>query len=180
MKWCFGAVLLAMVALVVYGTVQQDMRMGANDPQIQLAEDAATSLEAGMAPASVLSSAKIDIAASLAPYRMVFDDAGNPLASEAVLHGQTPAIPKGIFDYVRAYGEDRITWQPEPGVRSAVVIVHYGGAHPGFVLAGRSLREVEQRVDKLTFQVAAFFVVSELFFALGIMIFAWHRKKMQS
>ncbi len=34
-----------------------------------------------------------------------------------------------------------------PGVRNAVVVVRYGGEHPGFVLAGRSLREVEQRVS---------------------------------
>ena len=39
-------------------------------------------------------------------------------------------------------GEDRLTWQPEPGVRSATVVVHYQGAQAGFVMAGRSLREV--------------------------------------
>jgi len=58
-----------------------------------------------------------------------------------------------VFDYVRQHGEDRITWQPEPGVRSATVVTSYGGAHPGFVLAGRSLRLVEERVDQLGLMV---------------------------
>jgi hypothetical protein len=50
--------------------------------------------------------------------------------------------------------EDRITWQPAPGVRVAAVIVPYGGQQPGFVLAGRSLRLVEQREDALLRDVA--------------------------
>jgi hypothetical protein len=51
------------------------------------------------------------------------------------------------LDYVRTHGQDRVTWQPEPGVRIAAVVVRYQGAQPGFVLAGRSLREVEVRED---------------------------------
>jgi hypothetical protein len=59
----------------------------------------------------------------------------------------------GVFDYTRAHGQDRITWQPRSGVRSAAIVARYGGAHPGFVLAGRSLREVEAREDRLTLMV---------------------------
>ena len=29
----------------------------------------------------------------------------------------------GVFDTVRARGEDRVTWQPENGVRNATVVV---------------------------------------------------------
>jgi hypothetical protein len=47
---------------------------------------------------------------------------------------------------------DAITWQPEPGVRSAVVMVAY--AH-GYVLAGRSLEQVELRESSLVLIVAA-------------------------
>lgn len=93
---------------------------------------------------------EVDIARSLAPYLMVFDPNGNVQASNAVLHGQVPNLPKGVFDYTRQHGEDRISYQPEPGVRSAVVVVAVNGGRDGFVLAGRSLREVEKRVDQLT------------------------------
>jgi hypothetical protein len=53
-----------------------------------------------------------------------------------------------------------VTWQPEPSVRIASVVVAYGGAQPGFVLAGRSLRESEVRVDRLTSLLAAGWLAS--------------------
>ena len=70
-------------------------------------------------------------------------------------HGAVPPIPKGVLDYTHAHGKDRVTYVPEPGVRSATVVVAVSGGQGGFVLAGRSLREVEKRVDPLTQQVAA-------------------------
>ncbi len=92
---------------------------------------------------------KVDIAKSLAPYITVFDATGKTIASSAQLNGQIPTIPSGVFDYVRQHGEDRITWQPQPGVRSAVVVTQFQGPNSGFVLAGRSLREVEIREDDI-------------------------------
>jgi hypothetical protein len=83
------------------------------------------------------------MAKSLAPYLIVFDDSGRPLAAGAQLHGATPIPPSGVFNSARA-GEVRQTWEPENGVRAAMVVVRYSG---GFVLAARSLREVERRED---------------------------------
>ena len=34
-------------------------------------------------------------------------------------------------------------------MRSATIITHFAGPHPGFVLSGRSLTEVEKRIDLL-------------------------------
>jgi hypothetical protein len=143
------AVVITLFSGIVYTVQQQTLRMNANDPQIQIAEDAAAALTRGQAADAVVPSAKVDIAQSLAPYIVLFDDSGQAIASSGLLHDQYPALPTGVFDYVRNSGEDRITWQPEPGVRGATVVTRYGGAHPGFVLAGRSLRLVEERVDQL-------------------------------
>jgi hypothetical protein len=52
----------------------------------------------------------------------------------------------GIFDYVKKNGQDRVTWQPEPGMRLATVVVPY---EKGFVMAGRSLTEVEKRESQV-------------------------------
>ncbi len=143
------AVVITLLCGLLYVTVQQVLRIGANDPQIQMAEDAADALAAGQTPESVVPATKVNIAASLAPYVVVFDDSGNVLASSGLLNNQPPALPSGVLNYVRRYGQDRITWQPEPDVRSATVITRYGGTHTGFVMAGRSLREVENRIDNL-------------------------------
>jgi hypothetical protein len=143
--WLPVAVAVTGLAALVYGAVQQDMRQSANDPQVQLAEDAATQLDAGALPSSVVPSMTVDIGRSLAPFVMVFDATGSPVASSAQLHGRQPPFPTSVFDAAHE-GQDRVTWQPEPGVRSAVVVESW---HGGFVVAGRSLRLVEERADHI-------------------------------
>jgi hypothetical protein len=146
--WLPLAAVITLLSGLIYLAVQQSLRWGANDPQIQMAEDAGAALATGGTPASVLPAAQVEISSSLAPFLVVFNDSGEPLASSARLHGAAPALPPGIFDYTRQKGEDRVTWQPEPGVRIAAVVVSFGGTQPGFVLAGRSLREVEIRATQ--------------------------------
>jgi len=147
--WLPLAVVIVLLCGLVYLTVQQSLRMGANDPQIQMAEDAAASMAAGGAPVSNLPATQLDISTSLAPFLVIYSDKGEPLASTGLLNGAAPFLPAGIFAYTRQNGEDRVSWQPEAGVRVAAVVVAYGGSHPGFVLAGRSLREVEIREGQI-------------------------------
>ena len=147
--WLLIVVVVTGLCGLVYGVVQQDIRQGANNPQIQMAEDAAAKLASGQAAQSVVPAEKVDIAKSLAPYIIVFDASGKPVASSAQLGGQTPTVPSGVFDAVRQSGEDRITWQPQVGVRSAIVVMRFSGSSSGFVLAGRSLREAEERIDHM-------------------------------
>jgi hypothetical protein len=141
------------LAGLIYVVVQQNYRQSANDPQIQLAEDSAARLGAGAQPQAVVGADTVDLVRSLSPFLIVYDDKGNPVASSAQLNGQTPSLPAGVFSSVRESGEDRLTWQPQEGVREAAVIVQFGGSQPGFVLGGRSLTEVEKRVDQLTWMV---------------------------
>jgi hypothetical protein len=147
--WLPLAAALTLVTGLIYVAVQQDIRQGANDPQIQMAEDTAQLLNQGKAPSSVVPAATVDLAQSLSPFIIVFDSSGKAVASSGLLHSQIPALPAGVLTVAREHGEDRVTWQPEPSVRIASVVVGYGGAQPGFVLAGRSLRESEIRVDRL-------------------------------
>jgi len=142
--WVPIAVAVTGLSVVVYGAVQQDLRQGGNDPQIQMAEDAAARLNAGALSDGVIPQGEsIELADSLQPYVMVFDESGRLLASTALLNGQAPSFPPSVFDQVRNGGQDRITWQPAPGIRCAVVIQPWRG---GFVVVGRSLRLVEERV----------------------------------
>jgi hypothetical protein len=163
--WLLIVIVVTGLTGLIYVAVQQDIRHGANDPQIQMAEDTAAKLANGELVQNVVPSEKVDIAKSLAPYVIIFDVSGNPIASSAQLDGQTPTIPPGVLDYVRQNGEDRITWQPQPGVRSAVVVTQYKGLNSGFVLAGRSLREVEKREDDIM-QILLFGWIVMLFVTL--------------
>ncbi len=147
--WLSIGAAVTLICGLVYIVAQQSLRQGANDPQIQMAEDAAEALTGGGTAESVLPAARIDPSRSLAPFVIVYGGDGSVLASSAALHGQTPGLPAGVFESVRRAGEDRVTWQPEPGVRIAAVVTGYGGSQPGFVLAGRSLREVEARTGQI-------------------------------
>jgi hypothetical protein len=151
--WVPLAVAVTLLCGLVYAAVQQTYRQGANDPQLQMASDAAAALGAGQPASAVVPAAKVQMASSLAPYLIIFDDAGRVLASSVELNGAVPVPPVGVLEAARGRGENRVTWQPAPAVRSAAVVVRYGGVQPGFVLAGRSLREVEARVDELTLTV---------------------------
>jgi hypothetical protein len=134
------------LAVIIYGAAQQNLRLTADDPQIALAQRTVARLDAGTAPADAVPAEQVDLARSLDPFVQVFDPNGHVLASSATLHGQVPNYPTGVFDTVRARGEDRVTWQPESDVRSATVAVAWQG---GFVVAGRSLRLTEQHVDQI-------------------------------
>lgn len=138
------AVLATLAAGLVFVTTQQVLRLGANDPQLQIAEDAAAALDAGATPAAVVGAAKVDVAASLAPFVVVFDAAGHVLATDGALDGAAPAPPSGVLASAAKGTPNMVTWQPRPGVRVASVTVRWKG---GTVFAGRSLREVERRVD---------------------------------
>lgn len=89
-QWLPLALVIVVMGGMVYIVAQQAYRMNANDPQIQMAEDGAAALAQETAPDVVAPPAKIDVASSLAPFVMVFDDAGNVLGSSGLLNGQIP------------------------------------------------------------------------------------------
>ena len=160
-RWIPIAIGITLLAVLVYTAAQQVLRHSANDPQIQVAEDAASLLSGCQPPHEVVPANTVNIARSLALYTIVFDETGQPVATSAVLNGRTPTPPAGVFDYVRQHGEERFSWQPAVGVRSAAVMVHYAGAtRSGFVLAGRSLREVERREGQLLILVCLFWAIT--------------------
>lgn len=160
--WLPFAGIATILSGLIYVAVQQDYRINANDPQIQIAEDASAQLSQGAPTQSLVPQSPVDIATSLDPYITIFDEKGNIVATSASLNGTKPSIPSGVFDYVSKHGEERFTWQPKPGVRQAVVVRHYSGTNPGFVLVGRSLREVEIRIDNLTAMTGAAYLASLL------------------
>ena len=156
------ALVLATIVLgCAYVADQQILRQGANDPQIQLAEDAAAALGRGAsAPAIVSSGAQIDVAESNSPFIIVMNAKGTILQSSGVLGTLPPVLPRGVINYMQTHAEDRITWEPAQGVRIAAVIVKFSGRALGFVLAGRSLREVEKREDALFWGFFAAWILS--------------------
>ncbi|HEY3316996.1 MAG TPA: hypothetical protein VGK50_01050 [Coriobacteriia bacterium] len=158
--WVPIAVAVTAMSGLVYLAGQQTYRMGLNDPQLQLAQDAASRLVDGAMPKSVVSGA-VDIGASLAPWVMVYDATGTPVAGGATLEGTAPVPPKGVFEYAKGNGEDRVTWQPRSDVRVATIVEYWRGkSGDGFVVAGRNMREIEGRIGTLGTQAALAWAVT--------------------
>lgn len=148
-RWLPFFVSITLLSGVVFVVMQQNIRMSANDPQIQMSEDMAANLAAGKSMPPGMQNDSIEISQSIAPFYVVYDESGKSVASSGKLDGQIPNLPAGVLEYTRINGQDRVTWQPQKGVRAAVVVTHYAGNKgSGFVMVGRSLREVEKREDQ--------------------------------
>ncbi len=172
--WVPFVVVSTILSGTLYIVAQQMLRQGANDPQIQMAEDAARAVENGATVGNVIPSGEVDIAKSLAPFLNDYDVDGKPVAGNGHLNGALPIIPAGVLQYAHDHGEHRLTWQPQPGVRSAVVVIVYRtGAVTGYMVAGRSLREVEAREG----QVSMFALLGWLALLVTTFVIVWVRPR---
>lgn len=127
-------------------------------------------LDTGTAPAAVAGPSTVDVGRSLAPFIVVFDETGRPLASSGHLDGAEPTPPKGVLDHAAAGQPNRLTWQPADGVRIATVTARWRG---GTVMAGRSLREVERLEDRALLATGAGMAATLLALAASCLAVAW-------
>ena len=173
LKWLPIAVACTMVLGITHVLVQQNYRMGANDPQIMVAHDIAAKIAAGTTPDQLVSNETVDPSTSLAPFVIVFDAQHSPVVSSGKLAGVTPMPPVGILDASKATGENKVTWQPRRDTRIAAVVVAVNGGADGFVLAGRSLLVVEQREDMLTKMVGLGWGGTMIATLLAVLFVGW-------
>src|SRR6185312_10336453 len=129
----------------------------------------------------MIASGTININQSLAPYMVAYDASGHPIAGNGMLDGSLANLPPGVFAYTAAHGEDRFTWQPRPGLRQAVVLV--SSSNGGFIMAGRSLRDVETREEQASHESGAIWLftvggllILEIIFAFIELGFKRHKR----
>lgn len=160
-SWLPIAVAITALSLLIQVTVQQSYRTSLNDPQQQIAEDTARVIEAGVDPSIFApKGAATEISSSLSTWMAFYDTTLAPKASTGLLHGVIPTIPAGVFETAKARGSYTVTWQPEPGVRQALVIVSAG--EKGFAVSGRNMRAVEEREGQLGWLVLVGWAASML------------------
>jgi len=162
--WLPSALIITLFAGLIYLVVQQDMRQSANDPQIQVAEDMSRLLASGIAPQAIISNGtQTDVSQSLATFATIYDSSGNSVVSTGALGTSAPILPQGVFTYTQNHQEDRLTWEPQKGVRLAAIVEYYKSpTSSGFVLVARSIREVEKRESTLGWEVFAVWIVALL------------------
>src|SRR5579864_3219208 len=113
LRWLQLAGAASACCLLVWVAVQQVWRHEANDPQIQMARDAAARLASGQASVdTVVPTTTVEVATSLAPFLTVLDSRGSIIASSGRVHGALKSVPSGVLDHVRQAGEEEVSWQP--------------------------------------------------------------------
>lgn len=168
-NWFGYAAMITLVCIIVYVTVQQSFRLSANDPQVQMAHDAALAIDKGVDPKSLpVTQTGIEISQGLSPYVTVYDPSGNMVAGSATLNGKPLHIPRGVIDYIRKNTRDAASWQPQPGVRQAMVGVSTAKGNY-VVISGRSLAPTEERIARLGEQVLFGWVMS----LIGMLVVAF-------
>ena len=153
-SWLPLALAITGLCLLTYFAGQQSFRSSLNDPQIQIAEDAADALSNGVSPAQIVPREPlINANKSLRTFIAIYDQNGTPLEASATINGKPPRPPSGVFENA-AWWSHGHTWQPSPDVRIATVIIPYTfGNTKGYVLAGRNMREIESRIIDFGFKV---------------------------
>ncbi len=158
--WIPLAIVITVLSLFVYIVAQQVIRQSANDPQVEISEDLAQHLSTGAQIPQFDQGDKVMIDKSLRTFIAIYNKKKLPLASNISLDGKQISPPDGVFDYADTHGQNRLTWQPKPGVRSAIVVTAYNDKSSGYILVGRSLREVEKREDTLSLQFLFFWIIT--------------------
>ena len=145
--------LLSLIGLILlYGVTylfnNQKERNQADIAPEHLAMATKAKLEKGIAPADAIKDRKIiDLASSDSLFIVIYDAAGVCHNSTAKIHGVDPLIPLGALTVSREKRENKITWQPEAGIRAAIVILPWTlNGLDGYVVAGKSLRRTDLRI----------------------------------
>lgn len=144
----------ALVIIITFGTIyacgHYILRQGANDPQIEMSENIAQDLSYGRKVIDIIPQITINPETSKSPFVVIYDEQGRIVAGNLNVRESVPIIPFGVLKHAKERGQNRITWEPLKDLRIATVTTPYTGTKgSGYVLVGRSLREVERRDDAI-------------------------------
>lgn len=144
------------VAFLVYLTMQQMERQAMNDPQITMADTLGVALARNESDvASLIPARRVHIQTELSPWVEIYDRDFNPILGNGYYLNALAKVPKGVLQQPGAGISNKVTWQPAPGVRQALVVYTIPRADGTvYVVSGRSMREGELRISQIGMLVA--------------------------
>ena len=145
-------IIVSIILGLIYATVQQSYRSGANDPQLQIAKDINEHIRKNL-PFQKFMTDSIDLEKSLSVFVSLYNAKAELISSSGLLDGKFPTLPVGVFDFAKSNGENVITWQPKRAVRLATVILYTHSPVAAYIVVGRSLQEIEAREYNLRMMV---------------------------
>lgn len=136
--WLVGLVVVTLLFGSFYASLQQLGRQTDDDVPAGLALTQLNSPD----PRVLSGATPVDLAQGPGTFVNVYGADGTPLAGSGTLAGRVPRLPQGVIESALRTGQDRVTWQPQRGVRYAVVARATGDT---VVVAGQNLQPSESR-----------------------------------
>jgi hypothetical protein len=171
--WIGAALILTLLYALFYLTIQQTLRLAANEPQTSMAKDVAADLRTGKKPDNLVSG-YIDMSTNMAPFIIIYDQFGKVVAGSGYLDNSIPQVPVGVLAASKGGSTNDVTWQPKQNVRIASVSAK-GGDY--YVLGGRSLTITEKQIGRVTRLVAAAWLLTIL---LLVVMYQFVKKRASS
>jgi hypothetical protein len=168
--WIIIIFLVTFTSILTYLAAQQVTRLGANEQPAQLAVETSINLKSGQSIKDAIPSEVIDISKSLRAFVMIYDKNKILVASSGMLGKDEPVYPKGVLDNLDKIGSERVTWQPQAGLRFATVALKTDN---NYIVAAYSLLERENLIDVIGELILAAWLACIIFssIALGIVYF---------
>lgn len=164
-----------------YAMVQQSTRLSADDLPLTTSQVAKQELQKGSDAKDVVPTLKTNLRYDTSLFTIVTDSSQHVLASSAVLDGQTPLPPRGVFSFTNTHGTDHFTWEPAPGVRLATRVTKYSNSpNDGFIVTGQSLKPFEDRILTFTWIALAAWLASLAWSYLLILLPHVHTRSKKS
>ena len=141
---------------------QQQLRRGADRQPERLTQQLSTQLANNNQPGGIFSAPASELTSAAwlhgsSTFAALYDASGNVIAANATFHGALPQPPRGIFANLRQHSLYKVTWQPQPGVR--VALVGRALSNGDFVLAGQSLIPGESAHARFTHGMQSLWLV---------------------
>lgn len=146
--WLLAVTIGSGLLLFAYVGLQQSLRLGLNDPQLQIAEDTVIKLSQGNSPQTVIPTSIVDESRSLSIFVTIVDNNIHVLASSGKVGNNVPLPPDSSFPDSQKRHNNWFTWQHD-GIRDAAVVVPYGDS-AGYVLVARSMSQTENTIGYIT------------------------------
>lgn len=168
--WLPLAVVITAIFLAIYCSSQYIVRSFAVEEQVKIAADVVRYLNEGGNPMALNANVPVDIEKTLSPYIVFYTLDILPMTSSVVIDNERPILPFGVYAHVKERGEHRLTWQPKPGLRQAVVLNYLDGPTAGYLLVGKSLKEAERTICGLWYILSVMWAITMLvsFFVVSV------------
>lgn len=167
--WLAAAVITTVVFASVYLALQQMARQ-----EVNIAPAAAAAAQAQQIGSDPATGPHLELTKDSGLFLIVYGGDNKVIHTTVALHGEVPNLPVGVLEATRARGTDAVTWEPEPGLRMAIVSRDVGGK---VVVAGQSLTPYEA-IDKRTQLVlAAGWLASMVLLGVAYLLTVWQSRR---